>query len=79
MDVTLAASLLALLIITTMAAGIWLLLHLTALTAVFRGNADLVASPSAPRASRGKVIAAVALFNLGWIGSVVVWSLAIGA
>ena len=79
MDITLTASLLALLAVASMGAGIWLLLHLNALTAAFRGNADLVASPRQPRASRTQVFAALAVFNIGWIGSLVIWSLAIGA
>jgi hypothetical protein len=54
-------------------AAIWLLLHLNALTAIFSGNADLVRSPSAPRASRAQVYAALAVFNIGWIGSLIVW------
>ena len=79
MDITLAASLLALLAVASMGAGIWLLLHLTARTAAFRGHADLVASPRQPRASRTQVLAALAIFNIGWIGSLVIWSIAIGA
>lgn len=76
MTIPLAAIVTGMLATASLGAGIWLLLHLTALTAAFRGNADLVASPKPPQASRAMVYAMLAVFNLGWIGSIAVWSIA---
>ncbi len=70
---------LGLLASAAMLAAIWLLLHLNALTALFAGHADIVASPSAPRATRAQVYAALAVFNLGWIGSLAIWLTVIAA
>ena len=56
---------LALGIITTMGAGIWLLLHLTSLARTFAGNADIGPSPKPPRASRTSVRLALAAFGGG--------------
>jgi len=56
---------LALGIVLTMAAGIWLFLHLTALARTFAGNADIVPSPKPARASRTHVRVALAVFGAG--------------
>ncbi|GEM_PF-2553215 len=56
-------------VVVCLLSGIWLLLHLTALAALFRGKADVVASPSRPRAPRAAIITALALF-LGSLGGV---------
>jgi hypothetical protein len=52
-------------VIVTLSAGIWLLLHLTALARTVEGNADVVASPKRPRASRRAVRLALAAFGGG--------------
>ena len=49
-------------------AGIWLMLHLTALAALFNGKADIVAAPTPPRATRGTVIAVIIAFCVGVVG-----------
>jgi len=67
-------ALLALLAVSTLIAGIWLLLHLQALATLFRGRADIVPSPRRPHASRGALWLALAVFNIGWIGSIAVWT-----
>jgi len=56
---------LAIAIVVTMVAGIWLFLHLTAFARMFAGNADIVASPKQPRASRRAVRIALAAFGGG--------------
>jgi hypothetical protein len=56
---------LAVAIVVTLVAGIWLLLHLTAFARMFAGNADLVPSPKRPRASRAAVRLALAAFGGG--------------
>ncbi|GGC28024.1 hypothetical protein GCM10011371_14430 [Novosphingobium marinum] len=70
-------TLLALCAVASLAAGIWLMLHLQALAHLFAGTADVRPAPSRPRASRKAVIFAVALFNAGWIASIVIWAFAI--
>ena len=52
-------------VIATLSAGIWLMLHLTALARTVEGNADVVASPKRPRASRRAVRLALAAFGGG--------------
>jgi len=49
--------------------AIWLLLHLTAFASLFRGHADIVASPKRPKASRAQVMVAIFLFAAGIAGS----------
>ena len=49
-------------VIVTLVAGIWLLLHLTALARTVEGHADVVASPKPPRTSRGTIRFALILF-----------------
>ena len=73
------ATLLALCAVASLAAAVWLLLHLTALSHALRGRADLVPPPARPRASTGAVLTALAIFNLGWIASVAIWIFALGA
>ena len=52
-------------VILTLTAGIWLLLHLTALARTVGGTADVVPSPKRPRASRRAVRLAAAAFGGG--------------
>jgi hypothetical protein len=65
MPLSLFTAIYAVLILVTFSAGIWLLLHLTALARTVEGNADVVASPKRPRASRRAVRLAVAAFGGG--------------
>jgi hypothetical protein len=70
-------ALLAFCAIVAIAAGIWLLLHAQAVATLFRRHGDVVPAPRKPRASKGAVLLALALFNAGWIASVAIWILAI--
>lgn len=70
-------ALLALSAVMSLAAGIWLLLHAQAVAVLFRRHGDLVPGPRRARASPGAVWLALALFNLGWIASIAIWSFAI--
>lgn len=70
-------ALLALSAVVSIAAGIWLLLHAQAVAVLFRRHGDMVPAPRKPRASRGSVLLALLLFNLGWIASVAIWSFVI--
>lgn len=77
MPLWLFPALLALCAVVALVAGIWLLLHLQAIATILRGHGDIVPAPSKPRASRTAVWIAFALFNLGWIGSVAIWTFTI--
>ena len=68
---------LALSIVLSLAAGIWLLLHAQAVSVLFRKRREVVPGPSKSKASPASVWLALALFNLGWISSVFIWTGAI--
>lgn len=51
--------------VATLVSGIWLALHLTAVTRLFAGHADIVAAPVRPRASRKVVRIWLAVFVIG--------------
>ena len=70
-------ALLALCAVMALVSGLWLLLHLQAVATMFRGHGDIVPAPGKPRASRRAVLTAFALFNLGWIASVAIWTFAL--
>jgi hypothetical protein len=76
MPIWLFSAIFAVSVIVTLAAGIWLLLHLTALARSVDGNADVVASPKRPRASRTAVRLALAAFGLGLLATVTMQVLA---
>ena len=65
MPIWLFSVIFAVAVIVTLAAGIWLLLHLTALARTAEGNADVVPSPKRPRASPRAVRLALAAFGAG--------------
>ena len=65
MPLWLFPTLVAVSVIVTLAAGIWLLLHLVAFARTFAGTADIVPSPKPARASRRAVRFALAAFGLG--------------
>ena len=68
-------ALIGVLSIVSLVAGIWLLLHLRDVAAVFSGSksSDLVRGPGRRRASRSAVWTAIIVFNAGWIAAVVIW------
>ncbi|MDT0574950.1 hypothetical protein RM533_01985 [Croceicoccus sp. F390] len=59
-------------------AGVWLLLHLPAVVALFSGKADLVRGRARRTASKGAVWTALIIFNGGWIACIIIWILVIG-
>ncbi|WP_126174049.1 hypothetical protein [Altericroceibacterium xinjiangense] len=73
MPLWLYAALLGLCAVTTLIAGIWLLLHLRDVARMFRRHEEITPGPGPRRASSGAVWVALALFNAGWIGAVVLW------
>lgn len=77
MPLWLFPALFAVTVIATLVAGIWLLLHLTALARTFAGNADVVPSPKRPRASRRAVRLALTVFIVGTIATLTLQILAI--
>lgn len=70
-------AILALSIIITMATGVWLMLNARAVARLFRSTGFIVPGPGPRLAGRPAVIAALVMFNLGWIASVGIWSWAI--
>jgi len=76
MPLWLFSALFAASVIVTLIAGIWLLLHLTALARAVEGNADVVPSPKRPRASRRAVRFAVVAFGAGLLLTVTMQILA---
>ena len=65
--------------VASMIAGIWLLLHLRDVAAVFaRRSGEIKRGPGKRRASRGAVWWAIIVFNAGWIGALVVWIFVMG-
>ena len=77
MTLSLFFAIYAVLLIVTFSAGIWLLLHLTALARIVEGHADVVPSPKRPRASRRAVRIALATFGGGLLLIVIMQILAI--
>ena len=65
-------------VIATLVSGIWLLIHLTAVTRTFAGNADIVPSPEQPRMSPAAVRSVLAAFAVGLMATlafvILVWT-----
>ena len=76
MPIWLFSAVFAVSVVVTLAAGIWLLLHLTALARAADGNADVVPSPKRPRASPRAVRLALAAFGAGLLATVTMQVLA---
>lgn len=72
MPLWLFPTLLAISALVTLIAGIWLLLHLTALAKDVAGNADVVPSPARPRASHGKVRLMLVTFVVATLATLVI-------
>lgn len=79
MSITLTAALFAVFTIGCLATGTWLLLHLTALASLASGKADVVPAPARPRASRQRVLVALAGFVLCLAGVLAMQVTAIAA
>lgn len=64
----------------SLAAGLWLLLHMGDVARIFSGRreGELVPGPGRKHASRASVWLALAVFNAAWIASVLIWVFAIG-
>lgn len=64
----------------SLAAGLWLLLHLRDVASVFSGRreGELVPGPGRKRASDKAVWIAILVFNAGWIACLVLWLLTAG-
>lgn len=73
-------ALIALFAVISLAAGIWLLLHLRDVARVFRGDrpGEMVRGPGPRRATPAAVWTALLIFNAGWIASIVIWTFVLG-
>ena len=65
---------LALAIVLTAAAGVWLMINLRAVARLFRGAGEITPGPGPRMASKSTTVLMLVLFNLGWIGSIAIWS-----
>jgi len=63
--------------VITLGAGIWLLLHLRDVARLFRDDPDIAVGPGRKAASRSTVWFVLIVFNVGWIGALVFWSIVI--
>lgn len=70
-------ALIAFFAVVSLAAGIWLLLHLRDVARIFRGEkpGQMVRGPGPRKATPAAVWTAVAIFNGGWIVSIIIWFL----
>ena len=73
-------ALLGTLAVIALVSGVWLLLHLTDIARIFRGDGEgeLVPGRAKRRAARRTVWLMLILFNAGWIACLLVWMFAIG-
>lgn len=69
--------LLAIAIVLTAATGTWLLINLRSVARLFRSTGEINPGPGRRFASKSTVIAMLVAFNIGWIGSVAIWSWAL--
>ena len=81
MPLAIVQILLALSILLTVVAGLWLMINARSLAWLFRKSDAIDPGPSTGRRPRlqprGMVLAVLVAFNIGWIASVVIWSWAI--
>ena len=73
-------ALIAIFAIASLAAGIWLLLHLRDVARVFRGDqvGEMVRGPGRRGATSAAVWTALIVFNAGWIACIVIWIFVLG-
>ena len=73
-------ALIAVFAVMSLAAGIWLVLHLRDVARAFGGRepGEMKRGPGRKHASRAAVWTALIVFNAGWIACVVVWVLVMG-
>lgn len=73
-------ALIAIFAVVSLAAGIWLLLHLRDVARVFRGDrpGEMVRGPGRRRATPTAVWTALVIFNAGWIACIVIWIFVLG-
>lgn len=80
MPLWLLPALMALFAVVSLAAGIWLLLHLPDVAQVFRGHrpGGIVRGPGPRRATTSAVWTAIIVFNVGWIICLAIWIFVLG-
>jgi len=65
--------------VITLCTGTWLMLHARDVARLFRSEPDVAVGPGRAQASRALTWTMLALFNAGWIGALVFWTLTIPA
>lgn len=63
--------------IVTLGTGAWLLIHARDVARLFRTEPDVAVGPGRKQASRPTTWTMLTLFNAGWIGALIFWSLTI--
>ena len=76
MSLTLTTILLTLAIIMAMGTGLWLFLNAPSVVRLFRSAEQIEVESASKTASRSTTLLMLVLFNAGWIGAILVWSLA---
>ena len=74
MPLWIAQVLLAIAILLTAIAAIWLLINLRAVARLFRNTGEIEPGPGPRRASKRTTLIMLVAFNLGWIASLAIWS-----
>jgi hypothetical protein len=59
--------------VSSLIAGIWLLLNMPAVARTFGSGGNIVPPPGRRRVPPRKVLLMIAIFNLGWIAAVAIW------
>ncbi len=59
--------------VVSLAAGVWLIVHGASVAAAFRKQPE-IAAPRRGTQSKGRVWAAIIIFNLGWIAAAAIWT-----
>jgi hypothetical protein len=73
--------LLALAIVLTASAGVWLMINARSVACLFRGSDAIEPGPNTGRHARlyskRTVLAVIVALNIGWISAAAIWSLAV--
>lgn len=81
MPLAIVQIMLVLAIVVTAASGVWLMINARSVAWLFRKSEAIDPGPNTGRRphfqSRGRVLAVLVAFNIGWIAAVVIWSWAI--
>ena len=78
MSITMFQILAGLFFVASLAAGIWLIIHLTSVAAAYKGHADIVPAEARPRHSRAGVVTAILVLLGGAAACILLAFLVVG-